>query len=911
MAKIDIARTQINTIKNATQVGENTAARVGEAMGAIVDVFDDYASKAEFYELTRQPGEALPVSETSYSWCLTGDGLCAQSTTCNMRTYVVNAGDVMYLKLAKDSEGVYQFQSSDRVPSYGNTYVVGSPVKNAIDGFVIVPEGATHLIVSVAKTNTTNQVKSTTIITPGELKKKIDDLGTGLREEMSGIDSELSGKMTGLGTELRGEMSEVSSDLNGIKRTYPLNKEGRYNAPADISLKAGVKYTLRAKLAHAPSNYVAPEMRNSSGTKIVDFGSLRNTDTKEVYYTTTEDITLYASIYVPTDSTDAVSISFEIFSGDTISVKVANISRKLDDLDTELREGIADLGTKITEISSDLNGYNEDFALTKEGRYTSPNGIAFKGGKKYTVRATLAHTPSTYVAPDLRTSGGAKIVDFGELKNTDTKEVYYTPNEDITLYASIYVAAGSTDATSVNLVIFGDDTISVKVAEISSKFSFSSAKPIGGSGRRDYVDRFSLLAGEKYFLQSKLSSAPTAYVAVELRDANNTVLATLGEIRDSATHSATYTPTQDVSNAFIHVYSSNSADSEILLSTKFGLVSTFDGEIVGSTRQMDIVSANMEAADKFLQLKRMPRDISDTKGITPLVLLHYSDIHGSVENLQRIVQFYEAYKTKIDDVLNTGDTVYHESTDDFIVPMVPGASSQLLALGNHDAKSGNSQITATACYARYIAPFVAAWGVVQPSDAAANGKCYYYKDYTAAKVRLIVLDCIFWDTAQNTWLAATLADAKTQGLAVVCATHFAGGKVTPFENSWSTLQYDDVSTVINAVAPSTVQAFINDGGEFVCWLSGHGHFDMVGTLDDYPQQLNIAVDTANYGSSSWYSDIQRTRYTKSEDLLNAFSVDTYNKTIRLFRVGADRDSQLRHRGDLLIKYTTLQVLYSD
>lgn len=753
MAKIDIARTQINTIKNATQVGENTAARVGEAMDAIVDVFGDYAAKAEFDELaadmtrelnelaadmTYQPGDSLSPSATAPNWYLIGNGLSGSDQTLQMRKFAVNAGDVLYLKLSKDSGGVYQFQNATNVPSSGtNASLVGTPVTTATDRFVIVPDGATYLIISELKTNTTNEVKSATRFTASELKE---------------------------------EMDELSTAVYGINRTYPLTSVGRYNAPADINLKAGVKYTLRAKLAHAPSNYIAPEMRNSSGTKIVDFGSLRNTDTKEVYYTPTEDITLYASIYVPTGSTDAVSISFEILSGDTLSVKVA---------------------------------------------------------------------------------------------------------------------------------------------DISSKFSFSSAKKIGNNGRHDYVDRFSLVAGEEYFLQSKLSNAPTGYIAVELRDANNTVLATLGEIRDSATHSATYTPTQDIGDAFIYVYSSNSADSEIVLSTKFGLVSTIDGEIVSSTRQMDIVSANMEAADKFLQLKRMPRDISDTKGITPLVLLHYSDIHGSVENLQRIVKFYEAYKTKIDDVLNTGDTVYYESTDDFIVPMVTGASTQLLAIGNHDVKSGSSQITATACYARYIAPYVATWGVVQPSDAAANGKCYYYKDYTAANVRLIVLDCMFWDAAQNTWLASTLADAKTQGLAVVCATHFAGGKVTPYDIAWNTLQYDDVSTVINADAPSTVQTFINDGGEFVCWLSGHGHFDMVGTLDDYPQQLNIAVDTANYGSPSWYSDIQRTRYTKSEDLINAFSVDTFNKTIRLFRVGADRDAQLRHKGDLLIKYTTLQVLYSD
>lgn len=766
MAKIDIARTQINTIKNATQVGENTAARVGNAMEAVVDVFGDYASKEEFDILTRQPGDALTVSETKWNWSLISDGHCVQDTTAKMRVFAVNAGDVLYLKLAKDTEGVYQFQSSDRVPSSGATYVVGSPVTTAIDGYVVVPEGATYLIISELKTNTTNEIKSSVKFSVNELKGEIAALGTELRKEMSGIDSELKGEITNLGTE-------------------------------------------------------------------------------------------------------------------------------------------------ITELNSTLNGYNEDFALTREGRYTSPDGIAFKAGVKYTVRATLAHTPSNYVAPDLRTAGGTKILDIGSLRNTDTKEVYYTPTEDITLYASVYTAAGSTDAVSINLAIFSDDTISVKVADISNKFSFSSAKIIGNSGRHDYVDRFSLVAGEEYFLQSKLSNAPTGYIAVELRDANNTALMSLGGIRDSATHSAIYAPTQDISDAFIYVYSANSADSEIVLSTKFGLVSTFDGEIVSSTRQMDIVSANMEAADKFLQLKRMPRDISDTKGITPLVLLHYSDIHGSVENLQRIVQFYEAYKTKIDDVLNTGDTVYYDSTDDFIVPLVAGASTQLLAIGNHDAKSGSSQITATACYARYIAPYVATWGVVQPSDAAANGKCYYYKDYTAAKVRLIVLDCMFWDAAQNTWLASTLADAKTQGLAVVCATHFAGGKVTPYDIAWNTLQYDDVSTAINAVAPSTVQAFINDGGEFVCWLSGHGHFDMVGTLDDYPQQLNIAVDTANYGSPSWYSDIQRTRYTKSEDLLNAFSVDTFNKTIRLFRVGADRDAQLRHKGDLLIKYTTLQVLYSD
>ena len=52
MAKIDIARVQINTIKNATQVGENTATRVGNAMEAIVDVFDELDAELNVQQAT-------------------------------------------------------------------------------------------------------------------------------------------------------------------------------------------------------------------------------------------------------------------------------------------------------------------------------------------------------------------------------------------------------------------------------------------------------------------------------------------------------------------------------------------------------------------------------------------------------------------------------------------------------------------------------------------------------------------------------------------------------------------------------------------------------------------------------------------------------------------------------------------
>ena len=86
MAKIDIARTQISTIKNATQVGENSATRVGNAMDAVVDVFDDYAAKAEFDEL----------AQTTYSQCTSSAS--AASKTVPKTGYKLAEGNLVFVR---------------------------------------------------------------------------------------------------------------------------------------------------------------------------------------------------------------------------------------------------------------------------------------------------------------------------------------------------------------------------------------------------------------------------------------------------------------------------------------------------------------------------------------------------------------------------------------------------------------------------------------------------------------------------------------------------------------------------------------------------------------------------------------------------------------------------------------------
>ena len=75
-----------------------------------------------------------------------------------MLKYEVTAGDLLHLKLSKDGECVYQFQSSASVPTGVNNNVIGTPVTAETDNVVRVPAGATFLIISQYKTNTSNSV---------------------------------------------------------------------------------------------------------------------------------------------------------------------------------------------------------------------------------------------------------------------------------------------------------------------------------------------------------------------------------------------------------------------------------------------------------------------------------------------------------------------------------------------------------------------------------------------------------------------------------------------------------------------------------------------------------------------------------------------------------------------------------
>jgi predicted phosphodiesterase len=298
-----------------------------------------------------------------------------------------------------------------------------------------------------------------------------------------------------------------------------------------------------------------------------------------------------------------------------------------------------------------------------------------------------------------------------------------------------------------------------------------------------------------------------------------------------------------------------------------------------------------------------------------LNLIHFSDIHGSQTNIERILDFNNQYFSYISDVLHTGDSTQHnyEDTNPFVNV---GGNTVLNVIGNHDCwKDGATwptpyNATATEVYEKFFAPFIASWGVT----SAGTNLCYYYKDYSNG-FRMIVLDGIHWDSAQLSWFESVLADAKSNSLAVIAVNHYpAQSGITKISCTFNeyTGDIDAVTPGVNQMerlpddAFTAIDGFISTGGEFVCWLSGHSHGDYIGTVNNHTNQIQIIVSCAS--TSNLYSDCARKAGTKSQDLFNVFTADKRTHLVKIIRAGADVDKYMRTRKTLCVNYLTKEVI---
>ena len=247
--------------------------------------------------------------------------------------------------------------------------------------------------------------------------------------------------------------------------------------------------------------------------------------------------------------------------------------------------------------------------------------------------------------------------------------------------------------------------------------------------------------------------------------------------------------------------------------------------------------------------------------------------------------------------------------------------------------------------------------------------CFWLKDFEAAKIRIIGLDGIHFNdkyryptSEQETWLKASLdetldPDSKVYGYSVIIACHYPlddfegdnvqydkitripvynkndnGGRVmnhrTADVTSFHTCIYDSFnadkrfSLREKVAAPSEeygyvsgdtnplgdiVQAWVDRGGKFIIWLSGHTHYDLLFYPAKYPGLLCIAVDQAGNLRSSPFSD--RPENSESRFCANYYGIDIQNGLFKIVRIGLSRDRYMVEKDVLCYDYINKKVIY--
>lgn len=292
-----------------------------------------------------------------------------------------------------------------------------------------------------------------------------------------------------------------------------------------------------------------------------------------------------------------------------------------------------------------------------------------------------------------------------------------------------------------------------------------------------------------------------------------------------------------------------------------------------------------------------------------LVFLHFSDIHNNKANLLRILNFAKKYESKIDDILNTGDTVGSkwDSGITFFTDC-EGHEKILNVIGNHDSSSTGSgewsYYTAAQCYGRYIEPFVTNWGVTMGGENV----CYYYKDYSS--IRLIVLDRMHWDSTQETWFTNLLQNSLSKK--VIIASHGTPATIAPSDKSCNMDTYyaDTISPNSgmnsDSIMVEAVDDFIDAGGTFICWLGGHTHWDAFRYITGHPRQLCILVGTASADAVG--NSLFREKGTQSEDNFNIFSVHTGTSTLAIRKIGCNTNRMGLSMSCLVYDYSEHQII---
>lgn len=229
-----------------------------------------------------------------------------------------------------------------------------------------------------------------------------------------------------------------------------------------------------------------------------------------------------------------------------------------------------------------------------------------------------------------------------------------------------------------------------------------------------------------------------------------------------------------------------------------------------------------------------------------------------------------------------------------------------------------------------------------------EGKCYYYTDFAAKKMRIIGLNQFqyggtirenrYLKDDQIMWLIATLKSTPAN-YGILFLTHIpehAWSVVTGYEKFWqNTLFFNDLMTnTTGSPIADIIDAFIgrtsisksyaqsgalttltvnanfstgvNIGVEFIAYLNGHLHADRIGYLNNTTRKqlvLNIVMGNAFTGQyRDALGDLPRMQNTVCEDAFNVYGIDKAVGKVRVARVGSNVNYALEKRDFMTIPY---------
>ena len=575
--------------------------------------------------------------------------------------------------------------------------------------------------------------------------------------------------------------------------------------------------------------------------------------------------------------------------------------------------------------------------------------IRLVAGHRYRFEVSAAGTVAgTQVSLKLKNSDGTTYNSFtSNLLSNGTwngakKTFYYEATEDkyeliIGSYCSAISTANLITCTLTDMSVVdiqaNIDKLSRQI-QLTGSYKFTSANNVYG------IDGIRLIKGHRYRIDMTADGTITGtQVSLKFAKADGSTLVQLipnaltNGAWDGTKKSAEYYAEEDWFGIKVGSYFSTITASHTIT-------------VVVTDISLDSIPIT-DSTDIAKYYRQKEKEIRNVEYDSAFNFIFFSDIHGdtnSKKNTQRIVDFANSLSS-ISAVINGGDTIKNQIVPqssaganflhdlDWYNEIIANCDADVLTcVGNHDAWMGPFQpnvytwATPQEVYQLVTKEVVTSGAhngspIIQPANAEQNGYCYYYKDY--GTIRVIVLNAFestnypasFWDATQQAWFEGVLADARTLSKQVICIMHCPSNLTTAtrLDSKWTSVRnytwgYDSLYTPSSAFA--AVDAFIQNGGKFICWLNGHTHYDQLLMPENYSNQLQINITSARFDYKgdgyklSNVNDVSNPIY----DCFNYIGIDATHMLIKVFRIGWNMDCSMKIRNVLCYNYATNQIV---